>query len=82
MDWDDIWNGVGVTAALVAVSFLGTWAFSTKNVDYYYISNPQGSSVTCAYAHWTWHEDEKAFCSDDSNKVIDFVGKANSALKR
>ena len=84
MDWDNVWYGIGAVLVLGAAALIGTIALATKNVDYYYVSaqNSNEPSVTCSYAHWTWHVDEKAYCSDDINKVLDFTAKANSTLRK
>jgi hypothetical protein len=76
------WNIVGATSFLVVVLFFVFFLSAPKNVDYYYLSQGGGStiSIPCAYAHWTWHLDEKAYCSDDKDKVLDFLAKANASL--
>jgi hypothetical protein len=77
-DWDDTWQ-VGFLVLLVVVVGLGTTVFfAPKNVDYYYLSTGGSSSGICVYAHWTWHGDEKAYCSDDKDKALDFAAKANA----
>lgn len=75
--------------ALVAVVFLTLAgfisAFSLSHVDRYYVASSgtgRVSSVTCSWAHWTaWHPDEIAYCSDDANKVVEWVAKANGSIK-
>jgi hypothetical protein len=84
MDWDDLWQGL---CFLTFVALLGSVAlliFSPKNVDYYYLSraNSGNAPATCVYAHWTWHSDEVAFCTDDAQKALDFVAKANATVKK
>lgn len=71
---------------LLFLALLGGFiqAIAVTNVDGYYVSNAGTGSRTgvCAYAHWTkWHEDEIAYCSDDINKVLDFVVKANTTIQ-
>lgn len=72
---------------LLVVGLLGAFisAFALTHVDHYYVSSHRTgtiSSVTCAWAHWTgWHSDEISYCSDDAAKVIEWVAKANAALK-
>ncbi len=72
-----------ILAVALIAGFISAIAFT--HVDRYYISSTSTgrvSSVTCAWAHWTgWHNDEIAFCSDDSSKVIEWVAKANASIK-
>lgn len=82
-DWDSIWQGIVAIFVLSLLTLALTISLETKNVDYYYFTNfGNGSAQTCAYAHWTWHNDEKAFCDNDEQKVMDFVVKANTTLPR
>jgi hypothetical protein len=81
-DWADTWGVVLVVAALASIVVITVFTFSTKHVDYYYLSRgSQTSSATCVHAHWTWHPDETAFCTDDYQKAIDFAAKANEIQK-
>lgn len=81
-DWNEIWASVGVLTVLLFVAFLGILAFAPKNVDYYYLTTANTQhSTTCVDAHWTWHTDEVAFCTDDKDKALDFVTRANASLK-
>lgn len=73
---------------ILGIALIGGFisAIALAHVDRYYVSSTQTargvSSVSCAWAHWTgWHSDEIAYCSDDANKVIDWVAKANLSLK-
>jgi hypothetical protein len=79
--WSDTWGVVGVLLVIVAVIAGGVVFFAPKNVDYYYISRAGTQSVTCVYAHWTWHPDEIAFCTDDGMKATDFAARANASIK-
>lgn len=84
-DWEDVGLSILAAAAIFVVILVALVSFSPKNVDYYYISTGAsgGRPVSaCAYAHWTWHTDEIAYCSDDVNKVLDFTAKANATLKK
>jgi hypothetical protein len=86
-DWEDtastILAGVVITA-FVIVCMLIT---SSKNVTYYYLSNNQvglsnnqvGTGV-CVKAHWEWNPDSTVYCTDDKDKALDFVVKANATL--
>ena len=84
-NWDDTWQLVAVVFIVVCMATLGIVIFAPKEVDYYYLSTANsGAKVVgfCAYAHWTWHNDEIAYCSDDKDKVLDFVAKANATLPK
>ena len=81
-DWEDVWVAVLITFIVSGVTIgISIGTFAPKNVDYYYISGPNDNTV-CAYAHWTWHVDERSYCSEDVNKVLDFVQKANATLHK
>ncbi len=81
-DWYDTWMAVGLLVVALLVTLVGTVAVSQKDVDYYYLSSISngGLPVMCVYAHWTWHQDERAYCTDDKDKALDFTAKANSTL--
>lgn len=81
-DWEDIWASIAVLAVLTFGVFLTTVAFHDKNVTYYYLSQDGSAhSGLCVQAHWTWHTDEVAYCTDDKDKALDFAAKANAGLK-
>lgn len=82
MDWEEIWMWILVCCVIVASALLVTVLLAPHNVDYYYVSQPASSgTATCVYAHWTWHGDERAFCTNDVSAAIDFAQKATLALK-
>lgn len=76
-----------IAIVLVSVALIAglTCMITLTHVDRYYISSArtdQVSSVTCVWAHWTgWHTDEISYCSDDADKVVEWVAKANASLK-
>jgi hypothetical protein len=78
-EWVDTWYMIGVAVVLSLIALIGIVTFAPKNVDYYYVSEGR-TTTTCIYAHWTWHGDETAFCTDDSAKALDFMLKANQAI--
>ena len=80
--WEDSWQAVGVALVLAAATILGIFILSPHNVDYYYMSSQSTGTAGgyCVFAHWTRHGDEKAYCSDDKDKAIDFAVKATAAL--
>ena len=83
LDWEDVWCGVLVLLVLGAGVFAGVFAFMPKNVDYYYLSIAGSDHVaTCVDAHWTWHADEAAFCSNDYRQALELVKAANESLPR
>lgn len=79
--YDDMWPLVGVIALTIAVTCGLILFFAPKKVDGYYLSRGAGMGNVCVYAHWTWHPDELAFCTDDYQKALDFVKQANSSIK-
>jgi hypothetical protein len=80
-DWEDVWHAVGITVVACFVVLFGVWVFAPKNVDYYYLSTGNNAHFGyCVYAHWTWHQDEVSYCTDDRDRAIDFTIKANQSL--
>lgn len=80
LDWDNIWQGLALLAVAALAVFVGELFISTKVVDDYYLSRG-GETATCVYAHWTWHTDEKAFCTNDVQQAIDVISKLKGSLK-
>lgn len=77
LDWENVWASILAGAVIGALILVGIVSFSPKNVDYYYLSHPSEVGGGCVYAHWTWHSDEKVFCSASKDEVLDFYTKAN-----
>lgn len=84
IEWEDLGKLTFFVALLAAVLGIGIALFAPKNVDYYYISLGQEntSATSCVYAHWTWKTDEKSFCTDDKDRALDFVTRANQSLPK
>lgn len=81
--WEQILRWVALSVVLTGVAVLFGLTLAPHNVDYYYVSHAGSSGpMICAEAHWTWHPDEQAYCSDDVNKVLDFIQKADAILPR
>jgi hypothetical protein len=80
--WGDTWQTLGLLAVIAAATLGVALIYSPKNVDYYYVSSTSGDGGAgfCVWAHWTWHNDERAFCSDDKDRVLDFTSRANLTL--
>jgi hypothetical protein len=81
-EWEDSWKALGMALVIAVATTAGIFLFTTHNVDYYYLSSSSTGEASgyCVYAHWTWHGDEKAYCSDDKDKAIDFAAKATAIL--
>jgi hypothetical protein len=83
VDFEGIWHVVGISLVLSLAVLIGVLICAPKDVNYYYLSQGANSGASaCVYAHWTWHGDEKAFCSDDYNKALDFAARANNTVKK
>lgn len=84
MDFEEILAYSIFSVILLAIlSALGIACLAPKNVDYYYLSLGRDSHMaTCVYAHWTWHTDERSFCTNSKDEALDFVTKANATLKK
>lgn len=74
--WEDTWMAALLGAVLFGIVLFGTWAFSTKDVQYYYLNDSQ-SKGTCVAAKWQWNPDQTVYCSDDYQRAMDFLSKAN-----
>jgi hypothetical protein len=83
-EWSDTGMAFLIVLGISALVFVGVYVSAPKNVDYYYLSHGSQSTTggTCVYAHWTWHNDEVAFCTDDRERAIDFVTRANQSLPK
>ena len=84
-EMENTWSVIGMIVVIAALAIGVVWIFAPKEVDYYYLStsNSEPKAIGfCAYAHWTWHSDEIAYCSDDKDRVLDFVAKANATLPK
>lgn len=79
---ETIWAVAGAISVLALLSLIIVFVLAPKNVDYYYLSHGAAqSNSNCVYAHWTWHTDEIAFCTDDYQRALDFTTRANASLK-
>lgn len=72
------WHLVGGAVVLVSVFVGSLFMVAPHKIDGYYLSRGGSNSGSiCVYAHWTWHQDELSFCTDDYQKALDFVSRAN-----
>jgi hypothetical protein len=77
-----LWQLFGMFILSVGAALLVAWLLSPKRVDGYYLSRGQGNgNAVCVYAHWTWHPDEQAFCTDRYDAALEFAAKANASIK-
>lgn len=78
---DKMWQVLVAGLILAAFGMAILILCAPKNVDYYYLSHGGSQSNSyCVYAHWTWHPDEIAYCTDDYERALDFTAKANATL--
>ncbi len=80
IDWEEIWAGFFLLTATLLVGTLVYAICQPHNVDYYYLSQTSEGRI-CAYAHWTWHVDERAGCFNTPQEAVDFVTRTNQAIK-
>ncbi len=66
---------------VVGFVLLVTLVYKEKKIDSYYVSTSTQTS-TCVWAHWTWHPDERVFCTNDPQEALEFMEKANNLLKK
>jgi hypothetical protein len=77
--WPNVFSVLGVIVGCAILTII-LWAITaTKDVKYYYAG--EGVKGVCVKASRSWQIDDTVFCSDDYNKVVDFVNKANMSLK-
>jgi len=80
------WNVFGMVMGLTLAAMVVAFIVAPKKVDGYYLSHGAsgqgGQAAVCVYAHWTWHMDELSFCTDDQQKALDFVAKANASIAK
>lgn len=88
MDAEDklkvMWNFILALTVVVVLTAAVVSIAAPKRIDGYYLSNANSSTTgmaTCVWAHWTWHADERAFCTNDYQQAVDFLNKANASLK-
>lgn len=83
MNFDDIWQGVAVAVVLAAAAISGKALVSEHRVDGYYLSHTSASqSATCIVAHWTWHPDEIAFCTNSPQEALEVLERANATVRK
>jgi hypothetical protein len=70
-----------VVFAICAVLGLSLAAITADHQIQSYYVGPAANNTACAYASENWNNDSVAYCSDDAGKVLDFVARANAALK-
>ena len=78
-DWEDRWALLFWAAAWIAVATLATTVIANKELRSYYL-DAQGQKAICVSADWTWHQDPVVFCTDDRERALDFVKRANETL--
>lgn len=79
------WNYFCMLMILIVAGMIAGFIVAPKKVDGYYLSHGSsstGQAAVCVYAHWTWHVDEMSFCTDDQQKALDFVAKANASIAK
>lgn len=80
--WLDTFFLLAILLVIVASAIGVRLLTAPHDVDYYYISHSGAqNTTTCVYAHWTWHVDEIAFCTDDAQKAVEFTARANAGLR-
>ena len=80
--FEHIWQGVGVVTVIAVGLILGKVIIVEKKIDGYYLAHgTDTATVTCVFAHWTWHPDEKAFCTNDVKEALDVLDRANATIR-
>jgi hypothetical protein len=73
---------LALTTLVFVVGVVGIAALLMPHeIDYYYFGSGDHTS-TCVYSHWSWHPDERVFCSDSYDRAVDFTTKANDSLEK
>jgi hypothetical protein len=84
-DWEDAWILLGFVAVIALFTVLIVFVVVSPTLRGYYLSPPSGHGnvpAVCVCAEWRWLEDDVVFCSDDYNKALDFVERANKTLRK
>jgi hypothetical protein len=68
---EKVWEIIALVCTTIVAGLLLLICLADKKVDDYYLSNAGSNTLTCVYAHWTWHTDEKAFCTNDVPMAIE-----------
>jgi len=77
-----LWHLLGLTVALVAGILMVVFIMADKSVQSYYLG--PGLSLQpafCVTAEHQWDVDVLIFCTDDKDRVLDFVRRANETLR-
>jgi hypothetical protein len=84
MDFESVWQSVAVVVVVAGAILLGKLIIAEKKIDGYYLSRGQDSVVTatCVYSHWTWHNDEKAFCTNSFQEALEVLERANATVRK
>lgn len=83
LEWSDAWMTLLFLSAVSAAVLAIICITAPKNVNYYYVSDGQASThpAYCVYAHWTWHPDEVAYCTDDAQKALAWAEQATRSIQ-
>jgi hypothetical protein len=71
----------GVLLFSVLLILFGQMCAADHVVRSYYLST-HGTTGSCVSADQDWAFDQESFCSDDVNRSLDVMQRANAALKR
>lgn len=77
--WKDTWMGFLLVGVIAVAALLGTAILADHKPQLYYPVS--GISSSCVSMSSNWETDITVYCSDDKEKVLDFVNRSNAALK-
>jgi hypothetical protein len=81
--WEDSWQLIGILVVIATVVWFSYFTASKRELKSYYLGPTSYSAPAfCVRAEWTWDEDPVVFCTDDRDRAIDFVKRANETLKK
>ena len=85
IDWEmSVWEAWAMVFATVFTA-LFIWYLCTPPVlQGYYLGHKSENHAPsfCVMAEWRWDLDDVVYCTDDYNKALDFVERANKTMRR
>jgi len=79
IDWDNVWGAVLVIAVLLAL-IVTIRAITADHIVRYYYLGTDSTRAYCMVADINWALDKDGFCTDDINKALDAMNRANLSL--
>jgi hypothetical protein len=79
---EDLLKLLIVVVVILFLGMLAAWICAPHTVQSYYLDRQISGTGSCVVASIDWDSDSVVFCSDDINKVMDALTRANASLGR